>query len=226
MKRHLITLFVIGMTLAVGMSSVQASAAGRAEFREEKISHGKKQQQCLTESAVQLKWNLRRLWIDHVVYTRDYIVSAVEGLADKDKILARLLKNQQDIGDAVKPFYGEAAGNKLAELLREHILIADKIVEAAKSGQQAEVEKLDKDWHRNADDIAKFLSDANPNWTDKELKDLLYTHLQMVTDAVVARIKKDWDADIAAFDKGINHIIVLSDALADGIIKQFPKEFK
>jgi hypothetical protein len=79
---------------------------------------------------------------------------------------ARLLRNQQDIRNAMKPFYGEDAGNQLGKLLTEHIVIAGKVVDAAKSGNAAELEKNNKEWYRNADDIASFLSKANPNWTE------------------------------------------------------------
>lgn len=183
------------------------------------------QNSCPSQSAIQLKDDLRRLWIDHTIWTRNYIISALAGLKDQDKVLARLLKNQDDIGNAIKPYYGEAAGNKLAKLLREHILLAGKVVVAAKSGNQANLKKFNKQWYKNADDIAQFLSSANPNWSNDALKNLLYTHLKFVADEAVARIKKDWDADILAFDKGEDHIIKMADTLAEGIIKQFPNKF-
>lgn len=183
------------------------------------------QNQKLSQSAVQLKGDLRKLWIDHTIWTRNYIVSAQADMEDKDKVLERLLKNQEDIGNAIKPFYGQDAGNKLTALLKDHIVIAGKIVDAAKKGDQASVKKHNTVWYQNADDIAKFLSSANPNWKEQDLKDLLYMHLALVTDDVVARIKKDWDADIIAFDKGKDHIIILADALSEGIVKQFPDKF-
>ncbi|MGD6834475.1 glycosyltransferase [Sutcliffiella halmapala] len=194
-------------------------------FANAKANEVVNQNQKLSESAVQLKGDLRKLWIDHTIWTRNYIVSALADLEDKDKVLERLLKNQEDIGNAIKPLYGQDAGDKLTLLLKDHILIAGKIVDAAKKGDQAAVNKHNKEWYQNADDIAKFLSQANPNWKEQDLKDLLYMHLALVTDDVVARIKKDWDADIIAFDKGEDHIIVMADALSDGIIKQFPDKF-
>nr|WP_240968130.1 glycosyltransferase [Paenibacillus aquistagni] len=169
--------------------------------------------------------DLRKLWIDHTIWTRSYIVSAIAGLEDQSDVLERLLRNQQDIGNAIKPYYGEQAGNKLAELLTEHIVIAGKVVDAAIKGDQAAFTQQNKEWYRNADDIAQFLSSANPNWTKKEIQDLMYVHLQLLTDQVVARLKKDWKADIAAFDKGEEHIIKLADTLTEGIMKQFPDKF-
>jgi phage terminase Nu1 subunit (DNA packaging protein) len=218
MKFRLLKLTILCMSLTLIAPSFQAEATGNQQVRIEK--------QCLSQSMVQLKFDFRKLWIDHVVWTRNYIVSAAAELQDQQKVLDRLLKNQQDIGDAFKPYYGEEAGNKLAALLREHILIAGKIVDAAKQGNQAEVETYNKEWFRNADDIAQFLSSANPNWSNKQLKDLLYMHLQLVTDSVKARLTKDWDADVIAFDKGQEHIIMLADVLSEGVIKQFPQQFK
>lgn len=206
------------MFLVVSMVPATVDAAAK----EKKGSH----KQCLTPSVIELKDNLRKLWIDHVVWTKNYIVSAFSGSEDQQKVLARLLQNQQDIGNAIKPYYVEAAGNKLAELLREHILIAGKIVDAVKAGNQADVEKFNKEWYANADQIAKFLSDANPNWTYKQLQEMLYQHLQLVTDDVTARAKKDWDAEIVAFDKGLEHMIMFADILTEGIVKQFPDKFK
>jgi hypothetical protein len=168
----------------------------------------------------------RKLWIDHVLWTRSFIVSDIASLKDKDAVLERLLKNQDDIGNSIKPFYGEEAGNKLATLLREHIELAGKVTDAAKSGNKADLEKYNKLWYENADKIAKFLSSANPNYSYEVLKDMLYKHLQFVTDQVVARLNKDWKADIEAFDKGEDHMVKFADILSAGIIKQFPEKFK
>ncbi len=189
------------------------------------VAEGKMYKQSISPSSVHLKNSFRKLWIDHTIWTRSYIVSAISDLEDQDKVLKRLLKNQDDIGNAIKPFYGQAAGNKLAKLLREHILIAGKVVDAAKSGNQENLKKYNVEWYKNADDIAAFLSKANPNWSSQELKELLYIHLKLVTDQVVLRIKKDWNAEIFAYDKGEDHIINMADTLSKGIIKQFPKKF-
>jgi hypothetical protein len=149
----------------------------------------------------------------------------VGDLEDTGKIAERLLRNQDDIGNAIKPIYGEEAGNKLAALLREHILIAADIVKAAKAGDSEGVAKGQKKWIGNADDIAVFLSGANPNWPVQTLKDMLYKHLAFTTTEVVSRLKKDWPADIEAYDKGHAHMLMFADMLTEGIVKQFPKKF-
>ncbi|MGG3470784.1 glycosyltransferase [Neobacillus pocheonensis] len=146
-------------------------------------------------------------------------------MEDKDKILARLLRNQDEIGNAIKPYYGRAAGDKLAQLLREHILLAGKVVEAAKANNQADLKKYNAEWYKNADDMTNFLGNANPYLNKQQLRQAFQLHLKMVTENVVARLKKDWDADIRAFDKGEAHLIHIADTITKGIQKQFPKKF-
>ncbi len=213
------SLLKLMLTLALVFTMIPTGGAGHAE------AAGKKDSTCLSPKMVQLKAAMQKAWIDHTIWTRSYIVSAISNRPDQKYVLDRLLRNQQEIGDLIKPYYGEAAGNKLAELLREHILIAVKIVDAAKANDQAAVNKLDKDWHRNADDIAKFLSGANPNWKFKEIQDMLYTHLQLIKDIVISCLQGDWKADIAATDKNEIHMIHLADILTEGIVKQFPDKF-
>lgn len=178
------------------------------------------------KSTCNLRMEERRLWIDHVSWTRSYITSALASLEDKDAVAERLLKNQEDIGNSIKPYYGEDAANKLTALLKDHINLASQVVDAAKSGNKDNLEKYNKLWYKNADDIADFLSSANPNYSNKLLKNMLHEHLKLITDQVVARLKKDWKADIKAYDKGEDHMIKFADMIVDGIIKQFPDKFK
>ncbi|TFB23886.1 glycosyltransferase [Filobacillus milosensis] len=184
------------------------------------------QEECLSQTEVTFKNDFRRLWIDHVLWTSNYITSATTaGSEDQKQVLARLLRNQEDIGNAIKPLYGEEAGNKLTELLKEHIVIAGKIVEAALNKKEDKIEQLNKEWYRNADDIVVFLSGANPNLKSEDLKELLYIHLELVTDDLVASLDKEWDDRIVAIDDGLTHIIIMADAISQGVIKQFPEKF-
>lgn len=180
----------------------------------------------LSMQAFNLKMAERKLWIDHVLWTRSFIISDLADVKDKDSVAQRLLKNQDDIGASIKPYYGEEAGNKLAELLKEHINIAGQVVDAAKSGNKDDFDKNNKLWHENADKIAKFLSSANPNLPEAKMKDMLYKHLDLIIQQVTARLNSDWQADIDAYDKGEDHMIMFADTISDAIIKQFAPKFK
>lgn len=170
---------------------------------------------------------MRKLWEDHITWTRVFIISAVGDLPDKEGATNRLLQNQVDIGNAIKPYYGDAAGDKLTSLLKEHIMTAAEIVTAAKAGDTAKMQDANRRWFANANAIAAFLSGANPkSWPAAEMQQMMHDHLNLTTAEVQARLKGDWAGDIAAYDKVHEQILHMADMLSEGIAKQFPQKFK
>ena len=169
---------------------------------------------------------MRKLWEEHVIWTRLFIVSVLADLPDKGPTTDRLLRNQSDIGNAIKPFYGDAAGEKLTTLLKEHITTAAEVVGAAKAKDKTKQEDATKRWFANADEIASFLSGANAkNWPSGEMKSMMHEHLDVTTAEVVARLKEDWPADVAAYDTVHEQILKMADMLSMGIINQLPERF-
>ncbi|HEX2978146.1 MAG TPA: hypothetical protein VHO47_03440 [Candidatus Babeliales bacterium] len=177
------------------------------------------------------EYNLReamtQLWSDHGIWTRIYIIEALNNAPGKEAAADRLMKNQDDIGNAIAQFYGEDAGKKMTALLKNHIKIAVDIVDAAKANNQQKLKANDNLWHSNADDIALFLRNANPgNWKFKPLQTMLYDHLKLTTNEVLARLKKDWSGDVTNFDKVMEQLRGMGQELSNGIVKQFPAKFK
>jgi hypothetical protein len=173
----------------------------------------------------ELKTTMRKLWADHVIWTREYIVSAVSDAQDHKDVTERLMKNQADIGDAVGQFYGADAGNAFTVLLKDHITLAAEVVAAAKAGNQEKLREADARWHKNAEDMSHFLNKANNNWTVNDLMAMFNDHLRLTTDEATARIKKEWKKDIRAFDDIFDQIMKMADMITFGIIKQFPGKF-
>ncbi len=170
---------------------------------------------------------MRKLWEDHITWTRLVIVSVANDLPDSDPTVQRLLQNQDDIGDAIKPFYGDAAGEQLSALLRDHILIAAEILQAAKSNDTTAFKDASARWYANADDIAVFLNNANPeNWPLDEMKMMMREHLDLTLQEAAAYLQGDHAASIAAYDQIHLQILGMADMLSDGIIRQFPGKFK
>ena len=177
------------------------------------------------DAACSLRAALRRLWADHAIWTRQYIVAFASDGPDAGPAATRLLKNQEHIGNAIVPFYGQAAGTQLTDLLKQHILIAVDLLKAAKAGDDAEFQRQDQKWSDNAAEIAGLLSSANPAWPKRDVLDLLSVHLKLTKDEAVARLTGKWDDDVVAFDDIFTEIMTVSDTLADGIITQFPDRF-
>ena len=180
----------------------------------------------ISKSELVLRQEMRRLWEDHITWTRLAIISLTTDSPDTEATVGRLLENQTDIGDAVKPFYGEAAGNELTRQLRLHILIAADVVAAARAGDQAELADAQARWLANADDIAAVLNSVNPKyWELATMKAEMHKHLDLTTQEAVARLQGNWSADVAAYDQIHEHILHMSDLLSIGLVKQFPNRF-
>lgn len=180
-----------------------------------------------TQKAVQFRQDMRKLWEDHITWTRLFIVSFAADLPDQGPTAGRLLANQTDIGDAIKPFYGEAAGDALTELLREHILGAVSVLEAAKAGDTAAFEQAKADWYVNGDEIAAFLHNANPqNWPLEETQHHMRMHLDLTLQEAANRLGGNFEQDIADYDQVHSAILEMADFLSLGIIHQFPMAFR
>jgi hypothetical protein len=180
----------------------------------------------ISSSESVLRQEMRRLWEDHITWTRLAIISLTTDSADSEATVERLLKNQTDIGDAVKPFYGEAAGNVLTRELRRHILIAADVIAAARAGDQHGLADAQARWQSNADEIAAVLNSVNPkHWKLATMKAEMHKHLDLTTQEAVARLQGNWSADVAAYDQIHEHILHMSDLLSSGLVKQFPKRF-
>ena len=178
-----------------------------------------------TSKSEQLRMAMHKLWEDHIVWTRNVILNIMDDLPGTEQAVNRLLSNQDDIGNAVKPFYGDAGGKELTRLLREHITTAADLLKAAKTSNNSAFDAANKKWFANADEISSFLSKANPNWKLDDMKKMMNEHLTLTTNEAVARLKKDYAADVKAYDKVHDEILMMADMLTDGIIKQFPGKF-
>jgi hypothetical protein len=177
--------------------------------------------------AVTFHDDMRKLWEDHIVWTRGFIVSVAHDLPDAGVTAGRLLENQTHIGDALKPFYGTAKGNELTALLREHILIAAEILTAAKAGDDTAAGEAIGRWYVNGDEIADFLSALNRrNWPQEDLRMMMAEHLDTTLTEAVSRLTGDYAQDIADYEVVHHHILMMADLLSNGIIKQFPRKFR
>lgn len=180
----------------------------------------------ISQKEAALQGGMRKLWEDHITWTRLYIVEAVEGTKGAPETAARLLKNQEDIGNAIKPYYGGDAGNKLTTLLKEHIMGAVDVLTAAKAGDNKKVQTASAEWYKNGDEIAAFLSAANAQrWPLKDMKEGMKMHLDLTLAEAVAQLQGKYPESVKDYDKVHEHILGLADLLSAGIIAQFKDKF-
>ena len=167
-----------------------------------------------------------QLWEDHITWTRLAVISLTTETPDTQATVGRLLRNQADIGNAFRPFYGKAAANQLTGLLREHILIAADVIAAAKKGDQSALATEQAAGRRTPTRSRHSSRTANPRaWKPAETRAMMRSHLGLTTDEVVARLQQDWTADVRAYDRIHLQILHMADMLSDGLVAQFPNRF-
>jgi hypothetical protein len=170
--------------------------------------------------------SMRKLWGDHTTWTRLLIVGIANDLSNTDATTARLMQNQTEIGDALNPYYGNSAGDKLTSLLRSHISIAGELVSAAKTNDSRDIASKKQQWYENSDRIADFLSTANPsNWSNREMRDMMHEHLDLTIQEVEAEMNGDFSGSIRKYDQVRTQALKMADMMSAGIIKQFPAKF-
>jgi len=224
--RTCIAVIAIGLLFGTAVGAATTVSAAGSDGAARSHSAHSPSSDARTKDGIRFRNQMRKLWEDHIVWTRQFIVSAVAELPDVETAAGRLLANQDDIGDAIKPFYGKAAGEQLSTLLRDHILIAADLVTAAKAGDEEGVESSSAEWSDNAKAIADFLHEANPSqWPRAEMRSMMAEHLEWTLAEAVARLNEDWGADVAAYDRIHRDILHMADMLSRGIIAQFPGRF-
>ena len=174
---------------------------------------------------VNLLQNMNLAWIEHILWTRMLLISIAENLSDLEPTKARLLENPKDIADIFREYYGNNVANIIQKLLTEHLVIGGDLIVALKNGNQKLAQELNTKWYKNADDMAEAFSSINPFYPKEEVRHMLYEHLRLTTDEVSNRLKKNYAADIKAYDMVQKEILQMSKFFADGIVRQFPNLF-
>ena len=215
--------FFYSIIVMIIITNTCSKAQNKTQVEKNSISIANKS---MSSSAVNLKAAIRLLWEEHVTRTRNVIICLVDDAPGTEKAIAMLLKNQEDIGNALKPYYGEAEAKKIIDLLNQHIKTFVEVVKAAKVENTVALNDANKRWYDNADEIAKFFNKVNTNWKLADMKLMMHTHLKLTTDEAVARIKKDYNADAKAYDAVHIEILKMADMISEGIGMQFPEKNK
>jgi hypothetical protein len=215
---------LIALAAMIGVLAVSGAGEGHAEAEH---GHGHAAAPAATTSRQAAFHDaMRKLWEDHITWTRLAIVSFAGDLPDLPATEQRLLRNQTDIGDAIKPFYGKAAGDRLTELLKAHITGAVDLLAAAKSGNPTDLAHAKAAWYANGRQVADFLHAANPHhWGRADMRAMMKTHLDQTLAEGVDQLQGKYAAGIREYDAVHVHILAMADELASGIVAQFPSRF-
>lgn len=216
-RRTTIGLMEIGIFLLLILGGVFAGMRIQQYYLDKPCNFS--QQMC------ELRTNLRKLWADHAIWDREFIIVTIDDAPNKKQVTDRLKKNLREISDSMATFYGKEVGDQLNKLLEEHIVIGGQVVEAAKAGDKEKQKEADNRWHANAKEIADYLSSLNPNLLHPLLVKMLYEHLSLANKITDTRLKKEWKSHINTSDKAVAQAEQMADCFTSGIVKQFPDKF-
>ena len=194
-------------------------------FQGKPENEGKKDNKNISQAQLILSNRMRTAWSQHVFWTRLLIISILDGLADAEATQKRLLQNPHDIAKLFVPYYGQGTANQIEALITQHLVLGESLIRATKANDTEQMDKNNQLWHANADEIAHALALLNPSFDEKQLQNMMYTHLNLTKSEVAARLARDFTADINAFDKIEAEALEMADYFTNGIVGQFPKAF-
>lgn len=180
---------------------------------------------CISNNQVDLLMQMNLAWLEHVFWTRLLLISIADNLGDLEVTKNRLLQNPRDIANIFRRYYGNNIANTIQRLLTEHLTIGGDLIVALKNNNQQLARELNERWYRNADEMADAFSSINPFYPREQVRQMLYEHLRLTTEEVSARLRKDYAADIRAYDMVQREVLMMSEFFVNGIVKQFPNLF-
>ncbi len=222
MKKILVVsiLILFCIVVIIGFLYIKTKTAGKVTPKPGKVAA-----KIMSKSETELRSANRKLWESRATLLRAYIVSALNDSKDADEARDRLLKNAGDLGASIRPYYGFFAPGMLTNLLKKDVLLTGEVIAAAKTGNKIDLELAKKKWYANALDVASFFAIPR-NQTKKELTDMFYKHLDLTWGEIEAILKKDKAKDRDYYEKDKAHMLMVSDVLVDGLVKQMPGRFK
>ena len=179
----------------------------------------------VSKNQVDLMENMNLAWLEHVFWTRLFLISVADSLGDLETTKARLLENPRDIANVFRKYYGNNFANNIQKLLTEHLVIGGDLIVALKNKNDKLAQELNTKWYKNADDMAAAFSSINPFYPKEEVRNMLYEHLRLTTNEVSARLKKDYTADVKAYDLVQKEALQMAMFFVDGIVRQFADLF-
>lgn len=215
------------IAMANVMEKIIDTVSGKTD-EGEKEKEQMRECECTTEG-LKLNNEMRKIWDDHVFWTREVMLTAALNAEDSPLVgtaVNRLMQNQEQLGDMIAPYYGRQAGDEFTRLLKEHIQYAVELVLASKAGDKVRAQGASDLWYQNATQIARFLSQANDRyWPYDAILKMMNEHLRLTTSEAADMLGQNYVKSVQDFHEVREEVIMMADAVTDGIMMQFPDRF-
>lgn len=214
------------LALAATLCSLALAFSAGIDRADAHSEHRKSSQQVRSAKSWQTAAALRDLWIGHVFWVRSFSVATLsKNEAAAKAAEQQAVANAQAIAGAIEPFYGATAKDALFKLLAGHYGAVKAYLVATASDDTAAQSKATEQLTSNAEEIAAFLSKANPNLRKDALNELLLAHGGHHIQQIQELKALNYTAEAKTWADMTNHMYTIADALADALAKQFPKKF-
>ena len=111
-----------------------------------------------------MKAVLRDQWSGHIFWVRNVVLdNATNDRKARDFAEKAVMGNAKQMARTFAPFYGDAASEKLFTLLTRHYGAVTAYSEATVAGNKRQQDEALADYASNTNEIATFLSGANPH---------------------------------------------------------------
>jgi len=185
------------------------------------LNDGSNEYDMLDQNVEELVSDFRKLWEQHANWTAMVMLGITHDLPETELMAQRLLRNPLDFAAAMQPFFGDEAARNFANLLTQHLMLADELMRAAKAGDSNRAADADRRWRQNAEDMADFLASINPEWHEDDWDAMFEEHLDLISANMADLLSGNYEESIRGFDDIGDQALEMADAMSDGIIMQF-----
>lgn len=170
------------------------------------------------DSILRLNEDMRLAWLNHVYWTRMYLMSAVADNTDQQAVEERLLETADEITDVFARYLPIATTRQLRNLLTEHIEIGGQIIQALKAKNMTDYDALVQEWYRNANQMAALFANYNPYFESRETRNMLLNHLDLTREEIEHQVNGEYEQSIDVFRDVEQQALAMADYFARGLL--------
>ena len=180
-----------------------------------------------TAAVLETKMALRDLWVEHIFWIRSYVLASHAGDQAQSKVAeTEVVANAEALANTIAPFYGQPAADAFFKLLAGHWGAVRDYDTATVAKSQSGQSKAGASLTSNAQEIAKFLSGANPYLPEDAVFSLLAAHGAHHVAQINQIASGDFQGESATWHAMRKHVMAIGDATVDALGKQFPDKFQ
>ena len=175
----------------------------------------------ITYGQMNLINTLRKFWMELPMWRRAYLVSYVAGFGDLEIIGSKLYNTPTDLGNVLEAFFGSSIARTIENMIREQIVIGAEILRAEKTGDTQTINQNTERLYQNADRIAAYLAQINPNWDEQTWKNLLYDYYKTTILEMVLILSGKYTESVTLYESMEDQALSIADYMAKGMIPYF-----